>query len=64
MVEIVQTYMDEIEAPATKAYMTCRAIVAAKIDFDAISDGRNDFRSEKNRRTEHFFRNQASIGMD
>ena len=64
MVEIVQTYMDEIETPATKAYMTCRAVVAAKIDFDAISDGRNDFRSEKNRRTEHFFRNEASIGME
>ncbi|MEO3475821.1 hypothetical protein AAFN86_28480 [Roseomonas sp. CAU 1739] len=64
MVEIVQTYMDEIETPATKAYMTCRAILAAKIDFDAISDGRNDFRSEANRRTEHFFRNQASIGME
>lgn len=64
MVEIVQIYMDEIEAPAPKAYMTCRAILAAKVDFDAIPDGRNDFRSESNRRTEHFFRNQASIGME
>jgi hypothetical protein len=64
MVEIVQAYMDEIETPAARAYMTCRAIAAAKIDFDAISDGRNDFRSEANRRTEHFFRNEASIGME
>ena len=64
MVEIVQRYMDEIETPATKAYMTCRAVIAAKIDFDAISDGRNDFRSEENRRTEHFFRNEASVGME
>jgi hypothetical protein len=64
MVEIVQSYMDEIEVPAAKAYMTCRAILAAKIDFDAISNVRNDFRSEANRRAEHFFRDEASIGME
>ena len=56
--------MDEIETPATKAYMTCRAVLAAKIDFDATSDERNDYRSEANRKTEHFFRVEASIGME
>jgi hypothetical protein len=64
MVEIVQKYMDEIETPATKAYMTCRAVLAAKIDFDATSDERNEYRSEANRKTEHFFRSEASIGME
>jgi hypothetical protein len=44
--------------------MTCRAVLAAKIDFDATSDERNDYRSEANRKTEHFFRREASIGME
>jgi hypothetical protein len=64
MVEVVQKYMDEIETPATKAYMTCRAVLAAKIDFDATSDERNDYRSEANRKSEDFFRSEASIGME
>jgi hypothetical protein len=64
MVEIVQKYMDQIETPATKAYMTCRAVLAAKIDFDATSNERNEYRSEANRKTEHFFRIEASIGME
>jgi hypothetical protein len=62
--EIVQKYMDEIETPATKAYMTCRAVLAAKIDFDATSNDRNDYRSEANRKSEDFFRSEASIGME
>ena len=64
MVDIVQKYMDQIETPATKAYMTCRAVLAAKIDFDATSNDRNEYRSEANRKTEHFFRIEASVGME
>ena len=64
MVDIVQKYMDEVETPRAKAYMTCRAVVAAKIDFDATSNDRNEYRSEANRKTEHFFRIEASVGME
>jgi len=44
--------------------MTCRAVLAAKIDFDATSNDRNDYRSEANRKAEHFFSIEASIGME
>jgi hypothetical protein len=64
MIDIVEKYMDEIETPRVKAYMTCRAVLAAKIDFDATSSDRNDHRSEANRKTEHFFRTEASVGME
>jgi hypothetical protein len=64
LVETVQRHMDQLEAPGAKAYMTCRAVVAAKIDFDATDDDRNDHRSEANRRAEQFFRSEASVGME
>jgi hypothetical protein len=44
--------------------MTCRAVQAARIDFDATDDKRKDYRSEANRRAEHFFRIEASVGME
>jgi hypothetical protein len=44
--------------------MTCRAVLASKIDFDATPDDRNAHRSEANRRAEQFFRLEASVGMD
>ena len=44
--------------------MTCRAVQAAKIDFDATADDRNENRGEAKRRAEQFFRIEASVGMD
>ena len=44
--------------------MTCRAVVAAKIDFDATDDSLTDHRGEEKRRAEQFFRIEASVGMD
>ncbi|MFN8998027.1 MAG: hypothetical protein ACK5YQ_06215 [Betaproteobacteria bacterium] len=44
--------------------MTCRAVQAAKIDFDATDDAHNRNRSEANRLAEQFFRIEASVGMD
>jgi hypothetical protein len=43
--------------------MTCRAVQAAKIDFDATDDARNSHRSEANRKMEQYFRTEASVGM-
>ncbi len=64
LVAAVNDYLDEITEPRAKAYMTCRAVQAAKIDFDATDDARNERRLETHRRAEQFFRIEASVGMD
>jgi hypothetical protein len=57
-------YLDRIDHPRAKAYMTCRAVKAAKIDFDATEEKRTENRSEEKRRAENFFLIEASVGMD
>ena len=64
LVAAVNDYLDDIKEPRAKAYMTCRAVKAAKIDFDATDDARKEHRLEANRRAEQFFRIEASVGMD
>jgi len=64
LVSTVNEWLDRVEDPKAKAYMTCRAVQAAKIDFDATPEGRNENRSEDKRRLEQFFRMEASVGMD
>jgi hypothetical protein len=64
LVAVVNDYLDEITEPKAKAYMTCRAVQAAKLDFDATDDARKGNRSEENRRAEQFFRIEASVGME
>ncbi len=44
--------------------MTCRAVLATKVDFDATPDDRNSDRGEAKRRAEQFFRVEASVGME
>jgi hypothetical protein len=56
--------LDRLDFPKAKAYMTCRAVQAAKIDFDATPEARTENRSEAKRRAEGFFRIEASVGMD
>jgi hypothetical protein len=64
LVATVNDHLDRIDDPVSKAYMTCRAVQAAKIDFDATDDDRNNNRSEAKRRAEQFFRIEASVGME
>ncbi len=64
LVATVNEYLDLLDGPQARAYMTCRAVQAAKIDFDATDDDRNENRSEEKRRAEQFFRIEASVGMD
>jgi hypothetical protein len=64
LVNLISNQLDEIDEPRARAYMTCRAVLAAKIDFDATPDDRNAHRGEANRRAEQFFRVEASVGMD
>ena len=64
LVATMNDFLDRLEEPKAKAYMTCRAVVAAKIDFDATDESRTDDRGEDKRRAEQFFRIEASIGME
>jgi hypothetical protein len=64
LVATVNDYLDDITEPRAKAYMTCRAVRAARIDFDATDDARKEHRLETNRRAEQFFRIEASVGME
>lgn len=64
LVDLVGGRLDDVTEPKAKAYMTCRAVLAAKIDFDVTPDDRNSYRGEANRRAEQFFRVEASIGAD
>ena len=60
----INQHLDELKTPKAREYMTCRAVLAAKIDFDATEDKRKDNRGEANRRAEQFFRIEASVGME
>jgi hypothetical protein len=64
LVATVNDFLDDITEPRAKAYMTCRAVRAAKIDFDATDDARKEYTLEGNRRAEQFFRIEASVGME
>jgi hypothetical protein len=57
-------HLDDLTSHRAKAYMTCRAVIAAKDDFDATPDDRNANRGEQKRKAEQFFRIEASVGMD
>jgi len=64
MVYLVNSQLDRLSEPTAKAYMTCRAVLAEKIDFDVTPDDWNGDRGEDKRRAEQFFRIEASVGMD
>jgi hypothetical protein len=64
MVDLLGQHLDRLTEPTAKAYMTCRAVLAAKIDFDATPDDWNSNRGEAKRKAEQFFRIEASVGMD
>ena len=55
--------LDTLDAREAKAYMTCRAVQAAKIDYDETPDDLNSDRGEAKRRAERFFLVEASVGM-
>lgn len=63
LVDLLGAHLDDLGEVRAKAYMSCRAVLAAKADFDATDDGYNEHRSEAKRRAERFFDNEASVGM-
>lgn len=64
LVDLLGRHLDDLDEPRARAYMTCRAVLAAKIDFDASSDDANAHRGEAKRRSEQFFRVEATIGIE
>jgi hypothetical protein len=64
LVDRLGARLDDLSEPTAKSYMTCRAVLASKFDFDATPDDRNAHRGEANRRAEQFFRTEATIGVD
>jgi hypothetical protein len=62
-VALLNDHLDDLTAPEAKAYMTCRAVHAAKIDYDLIDDEKKQRRHETQRREDHFFLIEASVGM-
>jgi hypothetical protein len=63
MVSLLNEHLDDLASHRAKAYMTCRAVLAAKIDFDLTPEDRNANRGEAKRIAEQFFRIEASVGM-
>ena len=55
---------DDIQDSRAKAYMTCRAAIAAKDDFDMTPEDKRPGTSEERRRSRDFFRVEATVGMN
>lgn len=64
LVAVLNDHLDDLDTPEAKAYMTCRAVQAANINFTQIPEDRNEDRGEAKRRMEQFFRIEASVGMN
>ena len=62
-VDTVNGQLDLLQAPQLRAYMTCRAVLAAKIDHDLTPGGRRAGSDEASRRAQDFFRVEATVGM-
>jgi hypothetical protein len=62
-VDTVNGELDLLQAPQLRAYMTCRAVLAAKIDHDLTPGGRRAGSDEASRRAHDFFRIEATVGM-
>jgi hypothetical protein len=62
-VDTVNSQLDELQEPKLRAYMTCRAVLAAKIDHDLTPGGRRAGSDEASRRAQDFFRVEATVGM-
>jgi hypothetical protein len=55
--------LDGLSDPRVRNYMACRAVIAAKIDYDFTPDDKRSGRGEANRRKQDFFRIEATVGM-
>jgi hypothetical protein len=64
LVDSVNRQFDELTDPRVRAYMTCRAVASAKIDYDLTPEDKRGGRGESKRRGLDYFRIEATVGMD
>lgn len=63
LVDRMNDHLDALRDPRAKAYMACRAVLGAKVDFDETPESETPGRSEAVRRAGDFFRIEATVGM-
>jgi hypothetical protein len=63
LVDRVNWRLDRMRSPRARAYMTCRAIISAKLDFDMTPESSIPWRAESYRRSGDYFRTEATVGM-
>ncbi len=63
LVDRMNDHLDDLRDPRAKAYMACRAVLGAKVDFDETPEAATPGRSEAYRRAADFFRIEATVGM-
>ncbi len=64
LVDRVNTRMDQLQNPRVRAYMSCRAVLAAKEDFELTPERLKPKRNTARRLAGEYFRSEASVGMD
>jgi hypothetical protein len=64
LVDALGVQLDDLAPPRVKAYMTCRAALAAKDDYDLTPEKRRSGDSEAVRRRPPFFQTEATVGME
>jgi len=62
-IDSINNQLDRINDPRVRNYMVCRAVIAARADYDLTSVERRGGRDEAERRALHFFRIEATVGM-
>jgi hypothetical protein len=56
--------LDALKDPRVRNYMVCRAVIGAHTDYELTPDDKRSGRGEANRRSQDFFRIEATVGMD
>ena len=64
LVDALSAQLDNLTSPQVKAYMTCRAALGAKDDYDLTPEKRRGGDSEAVRRQRAFFQTEATVGME
>jgi hypothetical protein len=63
-IDRINARLDAINDPRVRSYMVCRAVIAAHTDYELTPDDKRSGRGEANRRSQDFFRIEATVGMD
>jgi hypothetical protein len=64
LIDQINVKLDTITDPRVRSYMVCRAVIAAHTDYALTPDDKRSGRGEANRRSQDFFRIEATVGVD